>query len=221
MVLKWHVAQLRYLGGTWQVSIEIFQGRACWVGGVVLKGIIMDILLGGCGCLQRMNFWQFQHFPFWEGMVVLKDQFCTVLILGGCGDLYLFSTVSTLRGNAGHGRTNFEIFWGCYGGLKGMIYNIFDFRRMWWSLKDSLWKVSTLGGCDGVKGIDFEQFPLCLVWWSWETECEQFPFWKNMVVFKDWFWKFSKSGGSGIVERTDFQWLPLVGCGGPESTDLM
>ena len=39
--------------------------------------------------------------------------------------------------------------------LKEVIFNSFYFGRVWWSLKNSLFTVFTLGGCGGPERIDF------------------------------------------------------------------
>ena len=39
--------------------------------------------------------------------------------------------------------------------LKELIFNSFYFGRMWWSLKNSLFTVFTLGGCGGLERTDF------------------------------------------------------------------
>ena len=67
-------------------------------------------------------------------------------------------------------------FGGC-GVLKGLILDNFHFERMWWSLKERCWTVSTLRGCESFekdpfttiltlggysspKRTDFQQFTL-------------------------------------------------------------
>ena len=39
--------------------------------------------------------------------------------------------------------------------LKELIFNSFYFGRMWWSLKNSLFTVFTLGGFGGLERTDF------------------------------------------------------------------
>ena len=39
--------------------------------------------------------------------------------------------------------------------LKELIFNSFYFGRMWWSWKELILTVSTLGGCGGLERIDF------------------------------------------------------------------
>ena len=77
---------------------------------------------------------------------------------------------------------------------------------MWWSWKNWLWTVSTLGRCGSVERTDCEQFLLWdsvvvlkelilnsfyfgTVWWSW----------------KNWFWTVSTLGQCGGLERTHFE----------------
>ena len=55
-------------------------------------------------------------------------------------------------------------------------------------LKNVFVAVSTLGGCGGLEGTDFEQFYFGSVWWS----------------SKKWFLTVSALGGCGGLERTDF-----------------
>ena len=38
--------------------------------------------------------------------------------------------------------------------MKELIFNIFYFGRVWWSLKELILTVSTLGGCGGLEGTD-------------------------------------------------------------------
>ena len=57
--------------------------------------------------------------------------------------------------------------------LKELIFDSFEFGRVWWSSKKWFLIISTLGGCGGLEGTDFEQFPL----------------WEGVVVLKELIFK--------------------------------
>ena len=97
---------------------------------------------------------------------------------------------------------------------KELILNSFYFRKVWWSLENWFWTVSTLGGCGGLEITDFEQF---LLWEGVvvlkELILHQFLLWEGVVVLKELilnsFYFGSVCGGH---ERTDFeQFLLWVG----------
>ena len=50
--------------------------------------------------------------------------------------------------------------------LKEVIFNSFYFGRVWWSLKNSLFTVFTLGGCGVLKELIFNCVYFGRVWWS-------------------------------------------------------
>ena len=68
----------------------------------------------------------FQQFQLWEGVKVLKE----------------------LISNNFYFKKGMEV-------LKELIFNSFCFWRVWWSWKNSFLTLSTLGGCGGLKKIDF------------------------------------------------------------------
>ena len=127
-----------------------------------------------------------------------------------------FWTVTTLEGCGGLERTDFEQFllWkGVEVGvviLKELILNSFYFGRVWWSWKNWLWTVSTLGGCGSLERTDFEQF---LLWKGVEVGVvvlkelilNSFYFGRVWWSWKNWFWTVSTLGGCGGLERTHFE----------------
>ena len=72
--------------------------------------------LGGCGCLEGTDFYQFL---LWVGMVVLKELSFNRFYFGRVwwSSKKWLLTVSTLGG--------------C-GGLEETIFDSFDFGRVWW-----------------------------------------------------------------------------------------
>ena len=116
--------------------------------------------LGGCDGLERTDFEQFR---LWEGVVV------------GCGGLE---------------RIDFEQFllWEGVMVLKELILDIFYFGRVWQSWKNWFWRVSTLGGCDGLKELILDSLYFVRVWWEGgleRTDFEQFLLWKGVMVLKE------------------------------------
>ena len=107
-----------------------------------------------------------------------KNWFFTVSTLGGCsGPEELTLTVSTLGGCGGLGKNSFSFL--CWEGvlvlkeliykfllwegvlvLKELIFNSFYFGRVWWSWKNWLLKVSSLGGHGGLPKIHKWDTPL-------------------------------------------------------------
>ena len=89
--------------------------------------------------------------------------------------------------------------------LKELIFHSLYFGRVWWSWKNWIFTVSTLGGCDGLERTNFEQFLL----WEGVVVSKQLIFhclyfgrvWSS---WKNWFWTVSTLGGCGDLERTDF-----------------
>ena len=130
--------------------------------------------LGQCGGLERTDF---EQFLLWEVVVVLKELILNSFYFGTVWWSWKnwFWTVSTLGGCGGLERTDFEQFllWkGVEVGvvvLKGLILNSFYFGTVWWSWKNWIWTVSTLGQCGGLERTDFEQFLL----------------WEGVVVLKE------------------------------------
>ena len=102
--------------------------------------------------------------------MVLKEIFLTVSTLGVCGVLKITEFLQFL----------------CWEGvvvLKELIYNSFNFGRVWWLCRNSLLTVSTLGRCGGLERTDlftvstiggcgglvkthFNSFYIGWVWWS-------------------------------------------------------
>ena len=192
--------------------------------------------LGQCGGLERTDFEQFllwegcggherthfEQFLLWEGVevgvVVLKELILNSFYFGTVWWSWKnwFWTVSTLGGCGGLERTDFEQFllWkGVELGvvvLKELILNSFYFGRVWWSWKNWLWTVSTLGRCGSLERTHFEQF---LLWKGVEVGVvvlkelilNSFYFGRVGWSWKNWFWTVSTFGVCGGLERTDFE----------------
>ena len=78
---------------------------------------------------------------------------------------------------------------------------------LWWSWKNWVWTVSTLGGCGGLEGTDFEQFLLseeCVVVLK-ELILNSFHFERLWWSWKNWFWTISTLGVCVGLERTEFE----------------
>ena len=72
--------------------------------------------------------------------------------------------------------------------LKDVVFYYFIFGRVWWSLNNRFFTISTSGGCGGLRRTDFKQFLL----------------WEGVVVLKELIlisFYFRKCGG---LERTVF-----------------
>ena len=98
--------------------------------------------LGGCGDVERTDFW---HFLLWEGVDILKELILTVSALGGWWSWKnSFLKLSTLGGFGGLERTDFKHFllWEGVVVLKELILNTFYFGRVWWSWKNWFLRVS-------------------------------------------------------------------------------
>ena len=77
---------------------------------------------------------------------------------------------------------------GVCGGLERTDFNTFYFGSMWWSWKNWLLTLSTLGGHIVFERADFNTFFFGSMWWSW----------------KNWFLTLFTLGTCGGLERTDF-----------------
>ena len=153
----------------------IFNSFYCWEGVVVLKELIFNSFyvgrvwwfwknwfltvstLGGCGGLERTDFW---HFLLWEGMVVLKElifnvfYFRRVLWSWKIFDTFWFLNTFYLRRVFGN--------WYVGGSWKNwfLMKEIFYFRGgccglEWWSWKNWFLTLSTLGRYGGLERTDF------------------------------------------------------------------
>ena len=101
---------------------------------------------------------------------------------------------------------------------------------VWWSWKNWLLTVNTLGGCGGLERTDFAQFLLweCVVflqelifnsfyiqkvWWSHKNRFFSFTFGRLWWSGQNWFFTISMLRGCDGFKRTDFKfplWESLV-----------
>ena len=185
-----------------------YVGRVWWFW---RKWFLTVSTLGGCGGLERTDFW---HFLLWEGMVVLKELiFNSFLLQKGVVVLkeLIFDTfyfgkvwwswknwfliVSMLGGCGGLERTDFWHFllWEGMVVLNELIFklilNVFYFRRV----------------CVVLKELIFDTFYFGKLWWSWKKLIfNVFYFRRVLWPWKNWFLIVSMLGGCGGFERNDF-----------------
>ena len=147
--------------------------------------------LGGCGGLERTDFYQF---PLWEGVVVLKEL--------NLKQFLFWEGIVVLKELT----FNSFILWTGVLVLKKVIFNNFYFGQVWWSWKNQFLSVSTLGGCGG----SWKDWLLTVSTLSRcgsleRTDFYQFSFWEGVVVLKEMLLIISTLGRCGGLERSDFE----------------